>query len=383
MNVTVGPTSGAAASSEVDMSTDTAHLSIRGLQKTYPKAVSSAVDNVNLDVGKGDLVALLGPSGCGKTTTLRMVAGLLSPTSGEIVVNGKDVVATPVHKRGMGMVFQSYALFPHMNILENVAFGLQMQKRSRSESKRLALDALDLVQLGHLKGRRPAELSGGQQQRVALARALVIEPTLLLLDEPLSNLDAKLREAMRHEIRSIQQRLGTTTLFVTHDQDEALDMADKIAILNGGVIEQFAAPTEVYDKPASRFVAHFVGKANFLEIERATGAGPGKYSVESSHFGKLAVSGSDGIPSGGATLVVRPHRIEALRESEAGNSNLPSASGEVIETSYTGNVQSYEIRIAAGPTFRVDQLTDSVRGLHKGEAVRISFDPSEAYLVAK
>lgn len=186
---------------------DSAYLSIRNLQKTYPKTSAPAVNDVNLDVTQGDLVALLGPSGCGKTTTLRMVAGLLEPTSGQIFVNGKDVVSTPVHKRGMGMVFQSYALFPHMTVEENVAFGLQMHKVARSKIAERTAEALEMVQLGHLKGRRPSELSGGQQQRVALARALVIHPTL----------------------------------FVTHDQDEALDMADRIAILNNGEIEQSTA----------------------------------------------------------------------------------------------------------------------------------------------
>lgn len=283
---------------------DSAYLSIRNLQKIYPNTHQPAVDDVNLDVVQGDLIALLGPSGCGKTTTLRMVAGLLEPTSGQIIVNGNDVVSTPVHKRGMGMVFQSYALFPHMTVEENVAFGLQMQKVSRSEIASRTAEALEMVQLAHLKGRRPAALSGGQQQRVALARALVIHPTLLLLDEPLSNLDAKLREAMRREIRAIQQQSGTTTLFVTHDQDEALDMADRIAILNNGAIEQYDRPTEVYEHPATRFVANFVGKANFLAVSDVQAKGDG-YELDAGIFGRIAVAGAPGIGAKGA-LVVRP-----------------------------------------------------------------------------
>ncbi|WGW11530.1 ABC transporter ATP-binding protein [Saxibacter everestensis] len=364
------------------MNADTAHLSIRGLRKTYPNTANPAVDDVNLDVDKGDLVALLGPSGCGKTTTLRMVAGLLAPTAGQIVVNGRNVVSTPVHKRGMGMVFQSYALFPHMNIAENVAFGLQMRKMPKAATKKKVTETLDMVQLGHLRARRPSELSGGQQQRVALARALVIEPTLLLLDEPLSNLDAKLREAMRHEIRAIQKRSGTTTLFVTHDQDEALDMADRIAILNNGVIEQYAAPTEVYDRPATRFVAHFVGKANFLDVTGATASAPDRYRVMTPSFGTLEVPGVRGLDLSKASLVVRPHRIAAARVTETTGDDLPNGIGEVIETSYTGNVQSYSVQLTGGPVIRVDQLTDSVRGLRLGDSARISFHPDEAYLVA-
>ena len=230
-----------------------AKLALVDLTKQYAPGLDPAVNRLNMQVEPGDLVALLGPSGCGKTTTLRMVAGLMEPTSGSIIVNGNDVTATPVHKRGMGMVFQSYALFPHMNVLENVAFGLKMRRLEKSEQRRRALEALAMVQLEHLAQRRVKELSGGQQQRIALARALVVEPTLLLLDKPLSNLDAKLRESMRTEIRAIQQRTGATTLFVTHDQDEALDMADRIAVMNGGLIEQFGAPTEIYRRPRNAF----------------------------------------------------------------------------------------------------------------------------------
>ena len=239
-------------------------LSIVDLTKRYAAGLDPAVDRLNMEVEEGHLVALLGPSGCGKTTTLRMVAGLMDPTAGSIVVDGKEITHTPVNKRGMGMVFQSYALFPHMNVEQNVAFGLQMRQVSKSDQKRRVAGALDMVQLGHLSKRQVKELSGGQQQRIALARALVVEPTLLLLDEPLSNLDAKLRETMRTEIRSIQQRTRATTLFVTHDQDEALDMADRIAVMNGGLIEQFGSPTEVYERPRTRFVANFIGQANFL-----------------------------------------------------------------------------------------------------------------------
>lgn len=373
-----------AAVSAVDTrpaSDEDAYLSIRNLNKTYPKTETPAVNDVNLDVERGKLIALLGPSGCGKTTTLRMVAGLLEPTSGGIVVNGKDVVSTPVHKRGMGMVFQSYALFPHMTVAENVAFGLQMQKKRKSDVPGLVSEALDMVQLGHLSARKPSELSGGQQQRVALARALVIKPTLLLLDEPLSNLDAKLREAMRHEIKEIQRRSGTTTLFVTHDQDEALDMADRIAILNNGEIEQYGAPTAVYDKPASRFVANFVGKANFLEATDVQSVAQGRYTVVSPTFGRMEVAGTEDLDTARAVMVVRPHRIDVAHAEKADAAGAPAVVGRVTGSAYTGNVQSYEIQVPEGPRIRVDQLTDAARGWRVDDEVSVSFDPDEVFLV--
>ncbi|RGE19136.1 ABC transporter ATP-binding protein [Leucobacter sp. wl10] len=361
---------------------DTAYLSIRGLRKIYPKTSAPAVNDVNLDVPQGDLVALLGPSGCGKTTTLRMVAGLLEPSAGQIIVNGRDVVSRPVNKRGMGMVFQSYALFPHMTVEENIAFGLQMQRASRPEIARRTAEALEMVQLGHLKGRRPAELSGGQQQRVALARALVIHPTLLLLDEPLSNLDAKLREAMRREIRGIQQQSATTTLFVTHDQDEALDMADRIAILNNGVIEQYGTPAVIYENPATRFVANFVGKANFLPVDEVSLGSRGEYAVRSEVFGRLTVAGTPGSAGTGA-LVVRPHRVTVADVNSEHAGSLPTARGRVIGSSYTGDVRGYDLRLENGQSMRADQLSTVGAGLAIGDEVLVSFEPGDAYLVSE
>lgn len=359
---------------------DPEYLSIRNLQKTYPKTTAPAVNDVNLDVQQGDLVALLGPSGCGKTTTLRMVAGLLEPTSGQIIVDGKDVVSTAVHKRGMGMVFQSYALFPHLTVEENVAFGLQMHKVPRSQIAVRVDEALEKVQLGHLRARKPSELSGGQQQRVALARALVIQPKLLLLDEPLSNLDAKLREAMRREIRSIQQESGTTTLFVTHDQDEALDMADRIAILNNGVIEQYDRPTAIYESPATKFVANFVGKANFFETTAVTSVKDGQYTVHSELFGTLTVSGPAGI-SRAASLVVRPHRVFATGAAGTHPASLPAAQSRVVATSYTGNVRSYDLLLKSGQVMRAEQLSTGEDELRIGDDAVVSFEPGDAHLV--
>ncbi|WP_234988364.1 ABC transporter ATP-binding protein [Agrococcus casei] len=359
------------------------HLSVQNLNKTYPRTEVPAVSDINLDVQQGDLVALLGPSGCGKTTTLRMIAGLLEPSAGSIRVKGKEVTSTPVHKRGMGMVFQSYALFPHMSVLDNVSFGLEMRGGGRRGNRKAAKAALDMVQLGHLAERRPAALSGGQQQRIALARALAIEPTLLLLDEPLSNLDAKLREAMRHEIRSIQQRSGTTTLLVTHDQDEALDMADKIAIMENGIIQQYDAPQEIYEHPTNKFVANFVGKANFIPSTSVRQVGEGRYSIEAGAFGDLTVPGVVGIKGDRAELVLRPHRVRLMADGEVA-ADRPRARGQIIASSYTGNVVSYEMQSSDNDrVIRIDQLSHPADRLPVGAEITVSFDPEDAYLVAE
>ena len=237
-------------------------LRISGIGKRYGATV--AVDGLDLAVAQGEFVTLLGPSGCGKTTTLGLVAGFVAPTHGEIFLNGRPVAGLPPYKRDIGVVFQDYALFPHLTAGENIAFGLRMRKIPQAEIAHQLRDALELVQLAGLADRRPLELSGGQRQRVALARALVIRPALLLLDEPLSNLDLKLREEMRIEIAALQRRLGITTVFVTHDQGEALVMSDRIAVMNAGRIEQVGTPADIYERPATRFVAEFIGRMNFF-----------------------------------------------------------------------------------------------------------------------
>src|SRR5882672_1998181 len=274
------------------------YLELAGLQKRYRDSV--AVDDVSLSVEQGESVALLGPSGCGKTSTLRMLAGLIDPDAGAIRLDGVEITRLPAHKRNMGYVFQSYALFPHLSIARNVGFGLEERRVPRAETAQRVEEALAMVRLGGLDQRRPRELSGGQQQRVALARALVIRPAVLLLDESLSNLDAKLRDAMRHEIRDIQRSLGITTLFVTHDQVEALTMCDRIAVMNRGRVEQVGSPEDIYERPATRFVADFVGRANILPATRGAD-------------GRIALWGTAlpvaAPPAGEVDIFVRPQRI--------------------------------------------------------------------------
>ena len=239
-----------------------AELRLAALEKRYGATV--AVAGIDLAVREGEFMTLLGPSGCGKTTTLGLIAGFFAPSAGSIQIGGRPVAELPPFRRNIGVVFQDYALFPHLTAAENVAFGLRMRKLSAAEISTRVREALDLVQLAGLGERRPLELSGGQRQRVALARALVIRPTVLLLDEPLSNLDLKLREEMRVEIATLQRRLGITTVFVTHDQGEALVMSDRIAVMNAGRIEQVGTPSDIYERPATRFVAEFIGRMNFF-----------------------------------------------------------------------------------------------------------------------
>jgi iron(III) transport system ATP-binding protein len=244
------------------------YLSLEKVSKIFPPRGGSsevtAVNDVSLSIEKGELVTLLGPSGCGKTTTLRLIAGFEFPTAGRILLDRQAINDLPPHKRDMSMVFQSYAIFPHLNVFENVAYGLNVQRRPKSEVQARVARVLELVELTGLESRAPNQLSGGQQQRVALARALIVEPKVLLMDEPLSNLDAKLREQMRTEIRRIQKRLGITSVYVTHDQIEAMTLSDRIVVMNEGLIEQIGTPTGLYRHPRTRFVANFIGRANFV-----------------------------------------------------------------------------------------------------------------------
>ena len=317
----------------------TAHVELLGLSKRYGETV--AVDDVTLEIAKGESVGLLGPSGCGKTTTLRMLAGLIAPTGGSVSVRGRDVTSVPAHRRNMGYVFQSYALFPHLSVAANIGFGLDERGVSRADRDRRVGEAMAQVRLTGLGERRPRELSGGQQQRVALARALVIEPDVLLLDESLSNLDAKLRDAMRFEIRDLQRSLSLTTLLVTHDQTEALTMCDRIAVMNAGRIEQVASPQDIYDRPASRFVADFVGRSTVL---KAVTDGSGALMVAGRRIRSPAPVARP------AEVFLRPHRLSLRLAGEPipdGHNSLPGVVGshafaggriEVIVESDAGRV---------------------------------------------
>ena len=357
------------------------HLRLEGLSKTYAGQQVPAVDNVSLVLEQGKLLALLGPSGCGKTTTLRMVAGLIDASGGVVEVGGIDVTDVPVHKRGMGMVFQSYALFPHLDVARNVAFGLEMRKIDKSERSDRVSTALEMVQLGHLAERRVKELSGGQQQRVALARALVVEPSVLLLDEPLSNLDAKLRDAMRAEIRAIVHRLGVTTVFVTHDQDEALSMADVIVVMNNGRVEQVGTPEEIYNRPASRFVADFIGRANLItgtvvESETSTAL------VDVEGMGRVhATHDRQGMPSGQeVTVLFRPHQV-VLRRAEDDSAGL-SLLGKVTDRSYTGEMVAYTIAVG-GHEITAECLTGSGDIHAVGDDVTVAWDSTDALILSE
>lgn len=309
-----------------------AYLVLENLTKRYPGTDSPSVDSINLTINRGEFVSFLGPSGCGKTTTLRMIAGLLETTDGDIILDGESLINIPVHKRGLGMVFQSYALFPHLTVFDNVAFGLKLRKQSREEIKQRVTEALQLVHLDHLANRKIKQLSGGQQQRIALARALVIKPRVLLLDEPLSNLDAKLREKMREEIRAIQQTVGITTIFVTHDQEEAMSTSDRIVVMSEGTIEQVGSPEEIYRHPKNRFVAEFIGQANFLPLPLHD-----KDTVFLPSGTPVPVPDSVTPHENMVTVVIRPEDLQV------GDHGAP---GKIVSASYVGSSIHYVIELA-------------------------------------
>ncbi|MGE0752389.1 MAG: ABC transporter ATP-binding protein [Variibacter sp.] len=347
-------------------------LRIAGLSKRYPGTKEWAVSAFDLAVPRGDFVALLGPSGCGKTTTLRMLAGLVDPTGGEIFLESKTLSKTPAHKRNIGLVFQHYALFPLMSVFENVAYGLRERRVPNPEIKQRVADALSMVHLSNLSQRKPKELSGGQQQRVALARALVINPSLLLLDEPLSNLDAKLRHQVRAEIKRLQEKLGITTLFVTHDQEEALSMAHTVVVMRDGVIEQVGTPEEIYQRPATAFVASFVGSCNFIKTKvESREAGVILCGVENSPL-KLKVSATESAAPLGTplTLAIRPERVDVTAQGTPSRDAWP---GTVIDATYLGAVTSYEIEV--GPQLRMmaTVVNKEAPPFEKGSAVSVSW----------
>ena len=303
-----------------------------------------AVNHIDLEIQDGEMVTLLGPSGCGKTTTLRMISGFEYPTSGNIFIGERDVAKVPPNKRGISMVFQSYALFPHLNIWENIAYGLKVAKCAQDEVIRRTNDVVELMQLKGMEKRFPNQLSGGQQQRVALARAVVIEPSVLLFDEPLSNLDAKLRESMRDELRALQKRLGITSLYVTHDQSEAMAISDRVVIMKDGNIMQQGSPTEIYEQPNSRFVANFIGKANFIDGTFKGRDGEAALVDVGGHTFSIPAPGKmESVTEGGACcLTVRPESIHLSKKEGA-------LSGTVSRATYYGAKVEYEVMLGGQP----------------------------------
>ena len=333
-----------------------------------------AVKDTDLEIEPGTFVTLLGPSGCGKTTTLRMIAGFESPDEGEIYLGGEPINALTPNKRDTAMVFQSYALLPHYNVFDNVAYGLKIRKVPKDEIKRKVTDILKLVELEGMEERMTNQLSGGQQQRVALARALVIEPGVLLFDEPLSNLDAKLRVTMRTEIRKIQQKVGITAIYVTHDQSEAMSISDKIIIMSNGRVEQIGTPREVYYRPNSRFVADFIGEANFLDADVLSvdpAAGKAQIAVAGQ---KMKVNNHTGIEAGQkACLVLRP---EAVTLSEQGH-----LACTVTLSTFMGSYQYYQVDVA-GTTVQVTDYNPVNRRIFEvGEKAALNFDAEGVYIL--
>ncbi|MCO6388398.1 ABC transporter ATP-binding protein [Aliihoeflea sp. 40Bstr573] len=336
----------------------TAFIELRDVSKTFGQV--TVVEGLNLEVRKGEFLSLLGPSGSGKTTILMMLAGFEGATSGDILLDGEKIDHLPPYKRGMGVVFQNYALFPHMSVAENVAFPLEMRGVPKSEARPRVKAALDRVQLGHLADRRPDQLSGGQQQRVALTRALVYEPKVILMDEPLGALDKKLREEMQLEIRELHRRLGLTIIFVTHDQSEALTMSDRIAIFDAGKIAQIGTADEVYDRPQNRFVAEFIGETNFLD-----GTVNGSTSVELATGATIAVPDHGFAAGSRVSVSIRPER---LRLEGSGENRLQATISDVV---YQGD--HLRLHLDAGALSIVVRLERGAAERRAGETVTVSF----------
>ena len=349
----------------------TPDLRLIGVSKEFE--AFTAVHPMDLTVPGGSFFALLGPSGCGKTTTLRMIAGLDQPTAGEIRIGEQDITTTKAYQRNVNTVFQSYALFPHMTVLENVAFGLK-RKRDR-DAMHKAKDALELVELGAVAQKKPSQLSGGMQQRVALARALVNRPDVLLLDEPLGALDLKLRRQMQIELKRIQQEVGLTFIHVTHDQEEAMTMADSIAVMNAGRIEQLADPASLYERPTSTFVANFLGQSNLL-LASITGPGRGGLVPATTHGNEVHVS-AEHLPEGitDVWIGVRP---EKLRLGEHGANRLR---GVVTDASFTGVATQYLIRLPWGFEVMLIQQNDGSSRASVGETVTVSWEPGQEFVL--
>ncbi len=307
----------------------------------------TAVAGINLDMPPGEFFSLLGPSGCGKTTTLRMIAGFERPDEGQILLDGVDMAQTPPHKRNVNTVFQNYALFPHLTVAENVGFGLRYKDASKQDARKRVANALELVRLDGFEKRRPSQLSGGQQQRVALARALVLNPAVLLLDEPLGALDAKLRKALQIELKSLQEEIGITFIYVTHDQEEALTMSDRLAVMSNGRVEQVGSPSEVYEEPTTAYVADFLGVSNLMDAT-AEGQGTGGGKVRLGEF-ELAAAQGDTDARGDVKIVIRPERVRLEPTGTTGENRVP---GMVERVVYVGSIMQVIVHLAPGQSLQ-------------------------------
>ncbi|MGJ5069693.1 ABC transporter ATP-binding protein [Bradyrhizobium oligotrophicum] len=358
-----------------------ASIEIASVSKVYDGGVR-AVDAVAMDIRPGEFFSLLGPSGCGKTTTLRMIAGFDSPSTGEIRVDGADITHVPAHRRDMAMVFQNYALFPHRTVAENVAFGLRMRKTDKATIASKVTAALAMVELSGMEDRRPAQLSGGQQQRVALARAIVISPRVLLCDEPLGALDKKLRQQMQFELKQLQKTLGLTLVFVTHDQEEALAMSDRIAVMNAGRVEQIGTPVEIYDQPRTRFVADFIGDTNIFRGQRVTLDHGTGIAVGNG----LVLALPDVSATAGGEVLSVALRPEKIMVSPAGpvdaESKGTSARGTVESTNFLGGAVLYRIVLDGGERVLAQQPNSGGGPLHApGQAVALGWRPTDLVIL--
>jgi spermidine/putrescine ABC transporter ATP-binding subunit len=343
-----------------------ASVTLERLTKSFDGA-TRAVDAVSLSIAAGEFFSLLGPSGCGKTTTLRMIAGFETPDDGRVLVGGADITAVPVHKRNMGMIFQSYALFPHRTVAENVAFGLRMRGLARRDIAARVAEALRQVALAGLEDRRPAQLSGGQQQRVALARALVVRPPVLLCDEPLGALDRKLRQSLQFELKQLQKDLGVTLIFVTHDQEEAMAMSDRIAVMNAGRIDQLGTPTEIYSRPRTRFVADFIGEINLFEGEWRGGA----FRLADGR----ALPAHRAERSGASAIAVRPERMRFCSPAAA------TLTGRIETANYLGGQTIYRIAADGRQKILVKEASSGA-ALPVGTLVGVEWSAADAIVLA-
>jgi putative spermidine/putrescine transport system ATP-binding protein len=328
-------------------------VQINGLRKDY--GAFTALHDTDLAVAAGEFLTLLGPSGSGKTTLLNLIAGMAAPSRGDIIINGRDVTALPAEKRGIGMVFQNYALMPHMTVFENIAFPLQIRKVPKSQIKRRVDEVLEIVQLPHVAGRKPKELSGGQQQRISIARCLVYKPDLILMDEPLGALDKKLREQMQLEIRRIHSDLGITMLYVTHDQEEALNMSDRIMLMNAGRIEQLGTPHELYFEPRTQFAADFIGASTLVDATVAAEGAPASLSLPGGMACRVFLHDRSPVGTRGK-LLLRPEALRLVRDGQcpAGHNRIP---GRIASTLVTGGTSKHFVTLDGGETIAVQELT--------------------------